>query len=125
MDLQDHALVLLATTMLVVQTVQHVLKATAAMPPGVSLIVYLVLILLMTALWRVMGTSTAQMEEPLVDLLDLARALPVLMKVLEVQTVQAVQRVISEMLPGVSLSVYLVPILLMTVHWRVMGTSSA
>ena len=39
---------LLATTMLVVQTVPHVLKATAVMPPGVSLIVYLVPILLMT-----------------------------------------------------------------------------
>ena len=50
---------LLAMTMLVGQTVPHVLKATAVMPPGVSLIVYLVPILLMMDLWRVMGTSTA------------------------------------------------------------------
>jgi hypothetical protein len=50
---------LLAMTMLVGQTVPHVLKATVGMPPGVSLIVYLVPILQMTVLWRKMGTSTA------------------------------------------------------------------
>ena len=71
-----------------------------------------------------MGTSTASVEEPLVVLLGLARALPAMM-VLAVHTVKPAQKVTLVMLPGVSLSVYLAPILLMTVHWRVMGTSSA
>ena len=58
------------------------------------------------------------------DLLGLARALLAMM-VLAVHTVKSAQKVIPEMLPGVSLIVYLVPILLITVLWRVVGTSSA
>ena len=50
---------LLAMTMLVVHTVKPAQKATVGTPPGVSLIVYLVPILLMMVLWRKMGTSTA------------------------------------------------------------------
>jgi hypothetical protein len=50
---------LLAMTMLVGQTVPHVLKATLVMLPGVSSSVLPLLILLMMVLWRVMGTSTA------------------------------------------------------------------
>jgi hypothetical protein len=64
------------------------------------------------------------MEESLVVLLGLARA-PALMKVLVVHTVKPAQKVTLVMLPGVSLIVYLVPILLITVLWRVMGTSTA
>jgi hypothetical protein len=64
------------------------------------------------------------MEEPLVVLLGLARALPAMM-VLVVHTVKPAQKVTLVMLLGVSLIVYLVQILLMTVLWRVMGTSSA
>ena len=65
------------------------------------------------------------MEDRLVVCLVIARALPVLMMVLTVHTVKPAQKVTLVMLPGVSVIVYLVPILLMTVHWRVMGTSSA
>ena len=57
-------------------------------------------------------------------LLDLVRA-PVLTKVLEVQTVISAQRVTEGMPPGVSLIVYLVPILMMMVLKRKMGISSA
>ena len=57
-------------------------------------------------------------------LLVLAHALLAMM-VLAVNTVKPAQKVTLVMHPGVSLIVYLVPILLMTVHWRVMGTSSA
>jgi hypothetical protein len=57
-------------------------------------------------------------------MLVLAHALPAMM-VLVVHTVKPAQKVTLVMLPGVSLIVYLVPILLMMVLWRVLGTSSA
>ena len=44
---------------LAVCTVKPAKKVTLVMLPGVFLIVYLVLILLMTVLWRVMEISTA------------------------------------------------------------------
>jgi hypothetical protein len=47
------------TKVLEVQIVLPAQKVTLVMPPGASLTVYLVQILLTTALWRVMGTSTA------------------------------------------------------------------
>ena len=71
-----------------------------------------------------METFTASMEGRLAECLGLARALPAIM-VLAVHTVKPAQKVTQVMLPGVSLIVYLVPILLMMVLWRVMGTSSA
>ena len=57
-------------------------------------------------------------------LLGLARAL-LAMKVLAVHTVKPAQKVTSVMLPGVSLLVKNLKFILMTVLWRVMGTSSA
>jgi hypothetical protein len=71
-----------------------------------------------------MGTSTASMEGRLVVLLDLARAL-LAMTMLVGHTVKPAQKVTLVMLPGVSLIVYLVPILQMMVLWRMMGTSTA
>jgi hypothetical protein len=57
------------------------------------------------------------MEEPLVVLRGLAPALPVTM-VLVVNTVKPARKVTLVILPGVSLTVYLVLILLMTVHLK-------
>jgi hypothetical protein len=71
-----------------------------------------------------METFTASMEGRLAECLGLARAL-LAMTMLVGHTVKPAQKVTLVMLPGVSLIVYLVPILLTTVLWRVMGTSTA
>ena len=110
--------------MLVVQTAPHVLKATAVTPPGVSLTVYLAPILLMTVLWRVMGTSTALMEEMLEELLDNAPALPA-MKDLMAQTALPVQKATVLMIQLASVSVMQPLILLMTGLLKIKETSTA
>jgi hypothetical protein len=64
------------------------------------------------------------MEEPLVVLLVLARALLALM-VLAVHTVKPAQKVTLVMLPGVSLIVKQLLLVLMMVLWRRTGIFSA
>jgi hypothetical protein len=59
MMLPHFAPALLAMMVLAVHTVTPAQKVTLVMLPGVSLIVFLVLILLITVLWRKVGTSTA------------------------------------------------------------------
>jgi hypothetical protein len=58
-ELQDNVPAILAMMVLAVYTVKPAQKVTPVVLPGVSLIVYLVPILLMTVLWKKMGTSTA------------------------------------------------------------------
>jgi hypothetical protein len=71
-----------------------------------------------------METFTASTEGRLVECLGLAHALPAMI-MLAVHTVKPAWRVTVVMLPGVFFIVYLVQILLTTVLWRVMGTSTA